>query len=191
MSRSVPGKEERRRCPRFSCAGVAHINRLPSNGILIPGRMRDLSLGGCCIDTSQPIDSGDRAELIVRVNAASFRVLGEVRAIRGASCAGMEFVQLSAGGRQMLSELCTDLAKLESVMNALKAMRHNLEGKTCKEKWDVARTIAKGSLSPSCMSLLSESLCAEQDSDAVPDNLAAGERISAAQPVVITIDVFG
>lgn len=142
------------------------------------------------MDTPQSIDSGERAELLIRVNAASFRVVGEVRAIRGPSSAGMEFVQLSAGGQQMLSELCTDLAKLHSVMKAIKAMRHELEGKTFREKWDIARTIAAGNLCPSWMNLLSESLRSEDESDRSPGS-DAREWVRAEPPVVITIDVFG
>src|ERR1017187_9177050 len=65
--------KDRRRSPRFRCGGHAEINCLPSSGILLPGTIRDLSLHGCCVDTSLPIDCGVRAELVVRVNAASFR----------------------------------------------------------------------------------------------------------------------
>jgi hypothetical protein len=66
---------DRRRSPRFRCGGHAEITCLPSTGILLPGTIRDLSLHGCCVDTSRPIDCGVRAELVVRVNAASFRAV--------------------------------------------------------------------------------------------------------------------
>jgi hypothetical protein len=95
--------KDRRRSPRFRCGGHAEINCLPSSGILLPGTIRDLSLHGCCVDTSLPIDCGVRAELVVRVNAASFRAVGEIRAVRGRSGAALEFIHLSAGGKDTLA----------------------------------------------------------------------------------------
>ncbi len=74
------GKDERRRTPRFSCGGEARIYSLPSNGVHVPGRLRNLSLGGACLDTSHAFDMGARTEILVSVNAASFRTLGLVRA---------------------------------------------------------------------------------------------------------------
>src|SRR5579863_10536039 len=88
---------DRRRSPRFNCGGYAKISRLPSNGIFLAGSIRDLSLGGCHLDTALPIDCGERAEIVVCVNATSFRAVGEVKAIRDRSGAGIEFVHLSAG----------------------------------------------------------------------------------------------
>ena len=45
--------------------------------------VRDLSLGGCHVDTTLPIDCGVRAEIVVCVNAASFRAVGEVQSDSG------------------------------------------------------------------------------------------------------------
>ena len=111
---------DRRRSTRFTCGGDAKISRLPSDGIFLPGKILDLSLGGCCVDTTLPIDCGVRAEIVARVNAASFRAVGEVRAIRGRSGAGVEFVHLSTGGKDMLADLVAELARLQAVMNKLR-----------------------------------------------------------------------
>jgi hypothetical protein len=97
--------DDRRRSARFSCGGLAKISRLPSDGVFVPGKILDLSLGGCCVDTALPINYGARTDIVVRVNAASFRALGEVRAIRGGSGACVEFVHLSAGGKDILANL--------------------------------------------------------------------------------------
>jgi hypothetical protein len=115
--------EDRRRRPRFRCGGQAQINCLPSTGIILPGTIRDLSLHGCCVDSSLPIDCGARAEIVVRVNAASFRAMGEVRAIRGRSGACMEFVQLSAAGKDMLADLVAELARVQTFMDKLRSAR--------------------------------------------------------------------
>jgi hypothetical protein len=98
MPKRTEAEEERRRTPRFNCGGHAKISFLPSDGIFLPGKIRDLSLGGCCLDTNLPIEFGSRAEVLVRVNAASFRAVGIVKALRSDSVAGIEFVRLSTGG---------------------------------------------------------------------------------------------
>src|SRR5260370_12839954 len=79
---------DRRRSTRFSCGGDAKLTRLPSNGIILTGKIRDLSLHACLISTTLPIDCGVRAEIVVRVKPASFRDGGEGKAIRGGSGPG-------------------------------------------------------------------------------------------------------
>lgn len=130
MPERTSADEDRRRSPRFACAGHAKLSCLPSNGIFLPGRIRDLSLGGCCVDSTLPIDCGERAEIVVRVNAATFRAVGEVRALRGQSGTGMEFVHLSSGGKEMLADLVRELARLQAVMNELKSVRREMDAKS-------------------------------------------------------------
>ncbi len=55
-----------------------------------------------------------RAEILVRVNAASFRGVGEAKAIRN-RYGGIEFLHLSAGGKDMLADLVAQLADLQAV----------------------------------------------------------------------------
>jgi len=86
------GDGYRPRNPRFSCGGLAKISLLPSNGIFLSAKIRNLSLGGCCVDTSVPIECGARAEIVVHVNSSSFRAVGEVRGIHGNSEAGIQFI---------------------------------------------------------------------------------------------------
>lgn len=147
--------KDRRRSPRFSCGGSAEIVCLPSTGIIVPGTIRDLSLHGCWVDTSLPIECGARAEVVLRVNSASFRALGEIRAIRGKSGSGVEFVRLSANGKDMLADLVTDLARLQALMSKLKSDRRamdaelfiremgegRLRGATLRDRFFFLRTI--------------------------------------------------
>ncbi|MGA7293918.1 MAG: PilZ domain-containing protein [Terriglobales bacterium] len=114
-------EKERRRSPRFNCGGYVEINWLPSDGIYIPGKVRDLSREGCCIDTNVPIDPSMRAEIVVRVKTNSFRALGEVREVRGGSAAGIEFVRLSAGGKGLLEDLVGELARIQAAIDRLKS----------------------------------------------------------------------
>ncbi|MGB9205649.1 MAG: PilZ domain-containing protein [Terriglobales bacterium] len=131
--------DDRRGSQRFSCGGQVTISCLPSDGIVLPGKIRDLSLGGCCVDTTLPIARGARAELVVRVNAASFRAVGEVRAIRGHSGTCLEFVQLSASGKGVLADLVRELARLQAVMNDIKSTRREIDPESFRQQLDYRR----------------------------------------------------
>lgn len=116
--------EERRRSPRFSSGGRARVVSLPFNGASLSGRILDLSLGGCCIQTAEPLRRGTLVEVIVQVNASSFRALGRVKDTRDRSGAALEFLQLSAGGRDMLHEVIAQLARWRANAIALRAGGH-------------------------------------------------------------------
>ncbi len=195
--------KDRRHSPRFKCGGEAKISRLPSDGIFVPGKIFDLSLGGCCIDTTLPIDCGVRAEIVVRVNAASFRAVGEVRAIRSRFGAGIEFVHLSAGGKHTLADLVTELARLQAVMNKLKAARREInaesfrkqleEGKhqaaMLSERFPFLGTILRAESSRKVRESPGESSGESTEADQVAS--AGKHRIVEAQPLVIRVDLFG
>jgi PilZ domain len=106
---------DRRRVPRYSCSGQAQIECLPLSGVLLKGRLRDLGLGGCCIEgieAASPFDLGARTEILVEVNSWFFRAMGHVRALRGRSGISVEFIHMSAGGSTMLADLIADLERL-------------------------------------------------------------------------------
>lgn len=192
---------DRRRSPRFVCGGYAHINCLPSNGIVLAGKVRDLSLGGCCVDTTLPIDYGVRAEIVVRVNAASFRALGEVRAVRGKSGAGLEFVQLSTGGKGMLADLITDLARLQATMNELKLSRRDLGAESIRQQLNNGRLQAmtvEGRIPLLGRTLFANGRGESREECLQPNQVVQARedchgnaRIVEADPLVITIDLFG
>ena len=204
MAERNTAEEDRRRSARFKCGGEAKISRLPSDGIFVPGKIFDLSLGGCCVDTTLPVDLGVRAEMVVRVNAASFRAVGEVRAIRGRSGAGIEFVHLSAGGKHTLADLVTELARLQAVMNKLKAARREIdaesfrkqleEGKLqaamLRERFPFLRTILRAESSRE-RSGESPEEGSEESSEADQVASVGKHRVVGAQPLVIRVDLFG
>ena len=80
-----------------------------------------------------------RAEIVVRVNAASFRAVGEVRAIRGGSGVGVEFVHLSKGGKDLLADLVAELAKLQAVMNNLRSARRKTDTQSFRRQLEDGR----------------------------------------------------
>jgi hypothetical protein len=127
MGSRIPGDEDRRHSPRFSCGGAAKIVCLPSNGFSVPGRMRDLSLGGCCVETVPALDCGARTEIVVRVNSGSFRAVSQVKGMRDRFGVGMEFVHLSAHGKDMLAGVVERLARLQALVNQLRSARRGVE----------------------------------------------------------------
>jgi hypothetical protein len=115
-TQTVPlaGNNDRRRIPRYSCSGHARISCLPLNGTLLSGRLRDLGLGGCCIEgiaTPSSFDLGAQTEILVEVNSWFFRAMGHVRALRDRSGISVEFMRMSAGGYSMLADLIADLER--------------------------------------------------------------------------------
>jgi len=127
--------DDRRRSPRFSCGGLAKILCLPSDGIYLAGKIRDLSLNGCGIETVSSLECGARAEILVQVSDTSFRAVGQVKAVRGPGGIGMEFIQLSSGGQEMLAELLRELARQQAIATTLRAARRE----PGPEQWDEVR----------------------------------------------------
>jgi hypothetical protein len=101
--------DDRRRSPRFICGGLAKILCLPSDGIYLAGKVRDLSMNGCGIETVSPLECGARAEILLQVSDTSFRAIGQVKAVRGPGGIGMEFIQLSSGGHDRQQAITTTL----------------------------------------------------------------------------------
>ncbi|MFY9661425.1 MAG: PilZ domain-containing protein [Terriglobales bacterium] len=194
-------EEDRRRSPRFSCGGRAEIQCLPSSGIVIPGTIRDLSLHGCHVESSLPIACGARAEIVVRVNSASFRAVGEVRAIRGRSGAGVEFAYLSAGGKELLTGLITDLARLQALMNKLKAKRREVDGESFRR--ELADAKAQAAIWSERFPFLCAISPAEDAGDRAQDESKGGKAAPAskdgdgdypaasAKPLIVAVDLFG
>ncbi len=178
--------ENRRRTPRFSCGGRAEINCLPATGILVPGSIRDLGLGGCSIETPRPMNRGELAEFVLRVNAASFRATGAVKTIRGRSIAGVEFVHLSAGGKDLLEELLMELARLQALMTKLKAHRREEDDEALRSELE-QRTL-RSSLLSQRFSLLqpaspASSKCAERK--------ASGPARNEEERLIVPVNLFG
>jgi hypothetical protein len=182
MSR-MEDNDERRRTPRFSCGGEARIYSLPSNGVHVPGKLRNLSLGGVCVDTSHAFDLGARTEILVSVNAASFRSLGLVRAAeRSRAC--LEFVQMSSGSRGLLTDLIAQFERLAVAVNTLRLERFETEEELRREMEKAGVRVARlGGRSLSIPTVIGN--------DALENRSAGQERIVEAAPLVIKVDLFG
>jgi hypothetical protein len=186
MAEKTNGDDIRPRNPRFSCGGLAKISVLPSNGTFLSAKIRNLSLGGCCVDTPVPIECGTRAEIVVHVNSASFRAVGEVKGIRGDSEAGIEFVYLSRGGKDLLADLIAELAKLQAFINHLKAARRETEAEEFRKHLESGKLLA---------AMWSEfrsarELVAAESSETDEVSSAGGDPSVGTQPLVTPVRLF-
>jgi hypothetical protein len=187
MAEKTNGDDVRPRNPRFRCGGLAKISLLPSNGLYLSGKIRNLSLGGCCVDTPVPIECGARAEIVVHVNSSSFRAVGEVRGIRGNSEAGIEFVYLSKAGKDLLADLVAELARLQTVINQLKAARRDAESESFRKQLETGKFLA---------AMWSERLrspgvlvpAESSETDQVPS--PGGDSSKETQPLVMPVRLF-
>jgi PilZ domain-containing protein len=184
----TPSDDNRRRSPRFSCTGRAEINCLPSSGTLLTGTIRDLSLHGCFVDMPLPIDCGARAEIVVRVNAASFRAVGEVRDIRRRSSAALEFVRMSTGGKDSLTGLVTDLARLQAIMNKLKSVRREMDEEAFRQELDRGKLQAE--MLRARFPFLGITLKAESLEAHLKDASTEKEQEPEARPLVVAVNLF-
>lgn len=94
---------------------------LPWEGALLWGRLCNLGLGGCYLETASPLERGTRAEIVLCVNAWSMRAIAQVRVVREHSGIGVEFVRMSAGAYRTLAELMEELERFRAVVRAPRA----------------------------------------------------------------------
>jgi PilZ domain len=185
-------EQNRRRSARFSCSGDAKITLLPSDGLFLPGKILDLSLHGCRVDTNLRFDCGVRAEIVLRVNDAAFRAIGEVKELREGAGAGIEFVQLSSSGKDTLMDLIKELAKLQAAMNRLTSARREID------RGSFRRQLAEGKFQAERLSsrfaAVTKAMSNENEDsreDFQPELASPQERIGDEHPLVIDVDVFG
>ena len=94
----VPSSGERRRSTRYNCVGVVEILRIQKTpGEFVTGKIRNLSLEGCCIETQAPLERGPQLAVILQVNTLRVRVIAEIRSVEvdGRYSAGLEFVGMT------------------------------------------------------------------------------------------------
>ena len=150
---------------------------------MFPGRLRNLSLGGVCLDMSHVFDLGTRTEILVSVNAASFRTLGLVRAMEPLR-ASIEFVQMSAGSRDLLADLIAEFERLAVAANKLRLERIETEEELRREMKQAGVRVARLSGSDLSTARASREDCSGHES-------AEQERIVKVAPLLLKVDLFG
>src|ERR1700730_3643725 len=109
---SSPGNDECSRSARYDCVGVAEILRIQkATGEFVTGKIRNLSLGGCSIETKSPLERGSQLAVMLQVKTLRVRVIAEIRSVEthGQFSAGLEFVGMTAPGVQSLQALIAEL----------------------------------------------------------------------------------
>ena len=166
---------------------VAKIGLLPSNGLFLSGKIRDLSPGGCCADTPVSIECGARAEIVVHVNSSSFRAVGEVRGIHGHSEAGIQFIYRSGGGKDLLADLIAELARLQALIHQLKAARRDAEMESFRTQLEDGKHLA-AMWSERLRSL--EGFVPAESSETDQVSSAGGNPSKEAHPLVTPVSLF-
>jgi hypothetical protein len=107
----APGDDERRRSARYNCVGVAEILRIQKGpGEFVTGKIRNLSLEGCYIETQSPLEQGPQLAVMLQVNTLRVRVIAEIRSVKvdGHFSAGLEFVGMTVPGLRSLQGLIAE-----------------------------------------------------------------------------------
>lgn len=102
----------RRRHPRYLCEGTAEV-MLPNGGLLLRGRILDLSLSGCFIETpALNLERGTHVEVCFVARRLKFRVAGRIAVLHRRRGAGIAFLNLSERNAVCITELVQELKEL-------------------------------------------------------------------------------
>ncbi|SRR5208337_671280 len=135
MPKHIEAEKNRRTTRRFMCSCDAKVIRLASECSAVPAKILDLSLGGCCVYSSLRLSCGERIELQVQVKGASFRVLGDVKAIRSESEGCVEFLRLSAIAKEALADLIVEMARWQATMDRLEDAGYEMAQNRFTGEW--------------------------------------------------------
>ncbi len=107
-------QDERRSKPRLQCKGIAEVILLDI-GIRRTGTVLDLSVNGCCIETSTPMPpiESPAVEVVFTVNSVTLRLAGVVRNVRKNHRAGIEFIGVTERKAEQIEELVRELFQRE------------------------------------------------------------------------------
>ena len=111
----LPKQDERRSKPRLNCEGVAELIVLDI-GFRRTGNVLDLSVHGCCIETSTPMPPIERraVEVVFTVDHVTLRLAGIVRNVRKNLRAGIQFTKITERKAEQIEDLVKELFHRES-----------------------------------------------------------------------------
>jgi c-di-GMP-binding flagellar brake protein YcgR len=103
-------QSDKRAHPRLRCAGTAELHFFPA-GTQCQGSLVDLSLGGCCVESEEPIHApaGSRMEIYLRVMGTTVQVQGVLCHVRHDIWAGVQFNAVSSRKATQIQELIDEL----------------------------------------------------------------------------------
>lgn len=99
----------RRRHPRYACQGRAEVC-VPHGGLLFRGKILDLSLSGCLIETvALNLERGTPVEVYFAVRQVQFRISGQIAILYPKRGAGIAFDSLNPRRAREIAELIAEL----------------------------------------------------------------------------------
>lgn len=120
-SRTLPGMppaaaqlipRNRRKHLRFRAQGTAAVTASGS-AMAVSGVLRDLSAGGCFVDTPTPLFDGTRIGIAVHVGAVAIEARGHVTLYRRLVGMGVQFDEMSPAHREQLDRLVEELRQAQ------------------------------------------------------------------------------
>jgi hypothetical protein len=109
---SVPEKD-RRRSPRFKCAGGAEFTAEDSN-VRMWGTLTDISLRGCYVEMSTTFPVDTKVALVLEASGIRFRARGTVRISYPFLGMGILITEIEPDQKALLEQLLSALAKSSS-----------------------------------------------------------------------------
>lgn len=119
----LPRNSENDRTRSLKCNGIAYLRLLDSKQTQTPkvrGKILDLSLLSCCIETESPLAAcaGDRLEVYFELNGLPTLLKGMTIAIQDENRFDIEFIDVSSRKKEdlkfLLDELMEDLPPEEA-----------------------------------------------------------------------------
>lgn len=105
----------RRRCPRYPCEGRAEVF-VPHGALLFQGKILDLSLSGCFIETpALNLERGTHVEVYFVARQMQFRVAGHIAVLHRKRGAGIAFRNLAPRRAQQVADLVRELKELAEI----------------------------------------------------------------------------
>lgn len=113
MSDAATGAE-RRGAQRYGCAGDAEIV-VPGRGLRYAGKIGNLSLGGCFIETRCGLERGTAVEVWMNAQGQPLRVAANL-VVRRTTGVGLRFLGMTDRKAQQVRALIAELADEERVL---------------------------------------------------------------------------
>lgn len=108
----------RRRHPRYPCEGHAEVY-LPQGGLLLRGKILDLSLSGCFIETPTiTLERGTSVEVYFAARQLQFRVAGHIAVLHRKRGAGIAFQPMVPRRARQIADLVSELKQITEVTKA-------------------------------------------------------------------------
>lgn len=105
------GTRDRRVFPRYSVDCSAKVQLLTA-GNELQGRLRDLSMGGCHLETDHPFIAGvlSRVEVQFQLRGIAFRLVGVTAGRRSSKSLAIRFLEMSRNRQEELAEVIAEVA---------------------------------------------------------------------------------